>query len=363
MTTTLALPDRPRILVIALRRLGDVLLTTPLVRSLRRGFPGARIDMLVFAGTEDILAGNPDIDGIVTAKPRAIVVENLALLRRIGRRYDLALSTQTGDRPTLLAVMAAGRRVGFVPPAGGGRWWKERALHHAVPADPRNHRVAELLRLAGALGIEVHDEVVCPGEAHIGRCASRGRYAVIHASPMFRYKRWSDASWHALAFGLVKRGLTVVATGSADPQERAYLDKLWAGHSVERLDGHLDWRELTTLLKHATLYVGADTSVTHLAAAAGCPTVALFGPSDPRLWGPWPAEGLHEIWQAAEPVQRRGNVRLVQHVHPCTPCQKEGCERHLDSHSACLDDLTAGQVLAAADEALADVTPNLRKRA
>lgn len=49
------LPAAPRILVITMRRLGDVLLTTPLVRTLRRGFPGARVDMLVFEGTEGIL--------------------------------------------------------------------------------------------------------------------------------------------------------------------------------------------------------------------------------------------------------------------------------------------------------------------
>jgi heptosyltransferase-3 len=363
MTAVLALPDRPRLLVIALRRLGDVLLTTPLVRSLRRGFPDARIDMLAFAGTEGILAGNPDIDEIVTVKSRASVVEHLALLRRIGRRYDLAVSTQTGDRPTLLAIAAARVRAGFVPSAGGGSWWKERALHRAVAADPRNHRVAELLRLAGALGIEPHGEVVCPGQAHVERYAPRGRYVVIHASPMFRYKRWSDAGWHALALGLMKRGLTVVTTGGADPQERAYLDALWAGRSVERLDGRLDWRQLTTLLKGAALYVGADTSVTHLAAAVGCSTVALFGPTDPRLWGPWPSGGLHEAWNAAGSIQRRGNVWLVQHEHPCTPCQKEGCERHLGSHSACLDDLTAGEVLAAVDQALVSATPGLRKRA
>ena len=57
----IALPARPRILVVALRRLGDVLLTTPLIRSLKRAWPDATIDVLVFGGTEGILAGNPDI--------------------------------------------------------------------------------------------------------------------------------------------------------------------------------------------------------------------------------------------------------------------------------------------------------------
>jgi heptosyltransferase-3 len=105
-------------------------------------------------------------------------------------------------------------------------------------------------------------------------------------------------------------------------------------------------------LKQACVYIGPDTSVTHLAAAAGCPTVALYGPTDPRLWAPWPAGGLEAAWEAAAAIQHRGNVRLVQHAFPCTPCQLEGCERKLESYSACLDSLDPRQVLAAVTEAL-----------
>jgi heptosyltransferase-3 len=362
MTAALALPERPKILVITLRRLGDVLLTTPLIHSLRNGFPDARIDMLVFAGTEGILAGNPDIDDIVALRPRSTLGENLALALRIARHYDLAVSTQTGDRPTLLAFVAARQRIGLVPPIGGGRWWKTRALPCAVPANPKNHRVEELLRLADCLGIDRHGEVICPGASSPNRIMPRGRYAVVHANPMFRYRRWTDAGWRALARALAIRGMTIVATGGADPQEKAYLDGLWNGADtpVTRLDGQLDWPELAALLRGAALYVGTDTSVTHLAAATGCPTVALFGPTDPRLWGPWPSGGLAEPWSAVDSIQRRGNVWLVQHPLPCMPCQKEGCERHLDSHAACLDRLSAAEVLLAADQALDEAVPAAR---
>jgi heptosyltransferase-3 len=89
-----------------------------------------------------------------------------------------------------------------------------------------------------------------------------------------------------------------------------------------------------------------------LAAATGCPTLALFGPTDPRLWGPWSRGGLAAIWDAARPLQRRGNVWLVQNPLPCLPCQLEGCERWLDSGSACLDELPAQHVIAAVEEVL-----------
>src|SRR4029077_10434783 len=89
------LPPEPRILVIAMRRLGDVLLTTPLVRSLKRGLPGARVDILVFRGTEGMLAGNPDVEQVRTVSTRPTATDTYDLIRSLWRRYDLAISTQT----------------------------------------------------------------------------------------------------------------------------------------------------------------------------------------------------------------------------------------------------------------------------
>ena len=96
----LELPASPRILVIALRRLGDVLLTTPLIRSVKRAYSDASVDALVFEGTGGILSGNPDVDSVIAIPARPSTGETLSLLRRLARRYDLALSTQSGDRPT-----------------------------------------------------------------------------------------------------------------------------------------------------------------------------------------------------------------------------------------------------------------------
>src|SRR5688572_28089287 len=110
----IALGPKPRILVVALRRLGAVLLTKPLIRSLKRAWPEGTIDVLAFRGTDGILAGNPDIAEVITMPERASGGESLELLRRVWRGYDLALSTQSGDRPILFAWAAGRRSVGFV---------------------------------------------------------------------------------------------------------------------------------------------------------------------------------------------------------------------------------------------------------
>jgi heptosyltransferase-3 len=361
--TRLDLPERPRILVITLRRLGDVLLTTPLVRSLKAGFTGSSVTALVFRGTEGMLAGNPDVDEVITTSHRPSTAEMARLVRRLWRSYDLAVSTQAGDRPTFFALMAAPRRVGLVPHAGKtGAWWKRCAHHIAVAANPESHRVTQLLSLASALGLEPAPDIVCPQGRGAEEFAPRVPYAVVHPSPFYRYKRWTDAGWRGLVRGLAERGLALVATEGRDASEQAYIDTLWgpAEPPVTRVRGRLDWAGLTALLEGAAVYIGPDTSMTHLAAGSGCPTVALYGPTSPRLIGPWPVGGLAESWDHAGTIQRRGNVWVVQNPLPCLPCEKLGCEGHLESYSRCLDELPVRSVLRVIDEALATRSSAIR---
>ncbi len=362
----LDLPPRPRILVVTLRRLGDVLFATSLIASLRRTFRQAVIDVLVFEDTAGILDGNPDIDRIVTMPSRPGVWHGLTLALRLAKRYDLAVSTQTGDRPTIFALLAGRRHVG--PIDGGARGALRRfALWRSVAPRPGSHRLEDMLRLADTLGAARVSHLVCPRDVSLPDSASTASrrpqvddqqpYAVVHAAPMFRYKRWTADGGQELAAYLRARGLKVVATGGPSGSERAYLDLVWGDlPDVVRRDGQLSWLELTQLLTRALLFVGPDTSVTHLAAATGCPTIALFGPTDPRLWGPVPAGGLDPMWEAAGTIQRRKNVWLVQHPLPCLPCQNEGCERHIASFSKCLDELQPAQVLRAVDDALASLS-------
>lgn len=348
---TIVLPARPRILVIALRRLGDVLLTTPLIRSIRRAWPDGRIDVLVFADTAGILQGNPDIDQVVTMPSQPSMLQSFAVAASILRRYDLSVSTQTGDRPTGFALLASPRAVAPVEDRFSGHL-KRRLLTRSVPAEKSVHRVDALLALADMLGIPRVGEVVVP-RAQVPASIPTGDLAVIHAAPMFDYKQWTADGWRSVAAALSARGLTVVATGGPAPSEQDYLDLVWKDADVVRLDGRCSWGQLSAVLARAKIYVGPDTSVTHLAAAAGCPTVALYGPTDPRLWGPWPVGGLPMPWLAIGSAQNHGNVWIVQHAFPCTPCQLEGCERRLTSESACLKQLAPTQVISAIERALA----------
>jgi heptosyltransferase-3 len=112
--------------------------------------------------------------------------------------------------------------------------------------------------------------------------------------------------------------------------------------------GKLSLAESAFLISRAKYYVGPDTAVTHMAAALGTPTVALFGPSNPVKWGPWPKSYEEDRNPyRMQGTQRVNNVMLLQGEGDCVPCILEGCDRHTTSLSACLQNLPVASVIAA----------------
>ena len=353
------------ILVVVTRRIGDVLLATPVMRSLKRAWPQAAIDALVFEGTGGVLAGNPDLRTVITVAERPARRAHLALARNLWRRYDLALSLLPGDRPTVYAWLAGRSRAGFVVDAPNQRW-KRWLLDHALPYDNADtHTVDLYLRVLAPLGVVPQRTVVAGWtEEDAARVAGAlagagiaGAFAVLHTSPMFPYKAWTDAGWRAVGEWLAARGLRVVLTGGPAAAERAAVAALAQTlPAAADLAGRFSLAETACLLAQARLYVGPDTAITHLAAALDVPTVALFGPSDPVKWGPWPARHADGKPWARYASQRTGNVVLLQGRAACVPCLLEGCERRLDSLSDCLQQLPPARVIAAA-AALLDERP------
>jgi heptosyltransferase-3 len=354
------------ILVIATRRLGDVLLITPLLHSIRQAWPNTVVDVIVNEHTGGILEGNPDINEVIEIAEHPDWRQYLRLLKRITRRYDLAVTTQAGDRPHLYSIIAAATRVGIISDLSWKNAWKRRACNGwALLDNVTTHTVHQNLKLAEILGIGKHYAVVPPvsGEPEFSTAAKSGvrpesPYAVVHPYPMWRYKRWTTQGWEQLIEALLREGLSVVITGGPDQDERRFCAALTDRYRDKVMDssGKLRFGELSALLASSTCFIGPDTSITHLAAASGTPTVALYGPTNPVKWGPWPASWASDanpFVMRQHPWQRCGNVTLVQGIADCVPCHEEGCERHRQSYSRCLDDLPAELVI----EALREILP------
>jgi heptosyltransferase III len=357
-------------LVVCTRRIGDVLLATPVVRSLKRAYPEAAIDMLVFDGTQDVVAANPDVHRIWTIAERPAIGPHLGLLRSLWRRYDLALSVLAGDRPTVHTWVAGRYRVGTLLDDDKS-WWKRRLLHEWSPFDNiHTHTVVMNLRLLASLEIEpfgtpvvswgrndaqsIHD--VFPG------MKDSPRYAVLHISPKFAYKTWTTSGWVALGRWLADQGMTVIVTGGASDQQTSSEQVIRGLPDAVNLVGLVTLPALGYLLSRAALYVGTDTAVSHMAAAVGVRTVVLFGPSNPVKWGPWPKDFVsmaQSPWQR-QGSQRQGNVFLLQGEGECVPCLGEGCDRHINSLSDCLQKLSTNRVIAAIESLLTGESTQMR---
>lgn len=351
-------------LVICTRRLGDVLLATPVVRSLKAAWPHLMVDMLVFEGTQEILSANEDLRRIWTIPEHPPVGTHLTVLRSIRRGYDLALSVLAGDRPTFHAWVAGKYRIGTLLPDNKS-WWKRKMLHEWVPFDNlETHTVMMNLQLLAPfeinpLGTPVvswtreDEESVYGLFPHI---RDSQRYAVLHVSPKFAYKTWTVPGWVTLGRWLLDQGMMVVVTGR-ESAEQSYCERVIQGlpDAVNLID-RLTLRALGCLLSSAALYVGTDTAVSHMAAAVGTPTIVLFGPSNPVKWGPWPKDfptTAQGPWRR-QGSQRQGNVFLLQGEGECVPCLGEGCDRHIKSLSECLQQLSATRVIQAVETMLAE---------
>jgi heptosyltransferase III len=340
------------ILIIKLRYLGDVLIATPVLTTLKRHLPDASLTVLVEAGAAPLLAHNPAVDRVLTLRRPDGTVERVAHFVRLVQamrklHFDLVLDLTNNDRAALLAFLSgAPRRLGFGS-RRGKKLWRFKLFTELVPPGPRAHVVVQQLAMTDCLGFPAarpRPSLFWDGAAEASCAAiaaSRGLpldapFAVLHAASAARYKTWTNEGCAALIDHLRDRyGMRTALVGRGE-QEMAQLQEISSlcRTSPVHLAGLLGLAELAALLARARLFVGIDSGPMHMAAAVGTPVVALFGPSRAWRWGPL-GEG-HTV---------------VQKSWECVPCGKKGCGGR--GISRCLEELTAAEVLAAVDAQIA----------
>jgi len=366
-----------KVLFIATRQIGDVLVTTPLISKARELWPDAEFHFLGYKGKLEMLKGNPDITQIIETSDRPGFGEYLSLLNRLFQRYDLAFVTQPSDRAYLYGLVAAFRRVGILGGHPQGKQsknkqqnsWKKWICMHTIDVDYfAQHVITEKLRLLevffrnpAELFAKPIDVTPPIGEALTPIIASEltQPYVVIHPGPLTAYKRWPLANWQHLITYLVKRGFQVVLSASPAKQDlqlnHDILSLLETGTREQVIDtaGKLSIPQAGSLLRAASLYIGVDTSITHLAAACNTPTITFFGPTPPTNFGPWPNGFIGEQpYQLRARSQTVGNITILQGPGECVPCRKAGCLDRADSNSECLDFLEPAQVIEAVEKVL-----------
>ncbi len=284
-----------KILALQLKRIGDLVLTTPALTALRKAWPEAQIALAVAPGCAPLLAAIPSINaGVVLGKGRGFAPWQQVLTGS----WDVCLDFTGTDRSALAAGLSRAKdRVAF-------EWVKKSKLRAAVfhrfvdsPVRER-HTVDHYLDLAVA---------VAPGEtspspelrlppaatAEAGKILHArgltGPFAVLHPGTARPEKYWLPERWAQLARHLREgHGLTCVVTGGSDPFEIAHVVRIAseAGGAVVHLAGQIDLLTCAAVLAQARLCVSSDTGAVHLAAAFQTPQIALFGPTNPFHWRP-----------------------------------------------------------------------------
>jgi len=339
-----------RALVVVCRYMGDVLLATPLARSLATA--GYTVDWLVASGTQAMLEAQPFAHAVYTISAATPWREQLTLGRRLWHKYDAAFVLTASDRPMALAFAASRKVYALIPAKGKQYAWKRCLSSQWIPYEDKQHMVWRAMHLGQLAGLPTCNEIGLEWTNDDTQLLRRYLpwdleipYVHLHPFARWPYKWWNRKSWRDLVEHILNEGLRVAITGS--PQENKEACKLveeYAADKVCVLAGKLNWRQLACLSHCASAYIGLDTANTHLAASTGTPVIALFGPTDPRIWGPWPNSFDGKTpWQARSEngIQRCESISLLQGIQDCVPCQLEGCERRPDSDSACLQDMQA----------------------
>jgi len=241
---------------------------------------------------------------------------------------------------------------------------------HWVPVDYfHQHVIVEKLKLLESFyqdkALDLFAQPICvtPPKAQaltpLIESQIRQPYIVLHPGPLNAYKRWPLSYWQELITSLVKDGYQIILSASSAAKDLelnqdilSLLNEKIRG-SVINTEGRLSLPQAVTLLKGASLYIGVDTSVSHLSAACEIPTIVLFGATPPTNFGPWPNGFIgQEPYQLRARSQTIQNVCILQGPGDCVPCRKAGCEDKADSRSECLDLLKPNQVIDAAQRML-----------
>jgi heptosyltransferase-3 len=334
-----------KILVFAKPAIGDILLATPLIRSIREATTDATIDLMCYPGQEGIVEGNPDIDNVVVVDQKPSTRELFNLAKNLFRKYDIAITNAADDRVHLYLLIFGKTRVSVATREGAA--WKRWITKACVEDNPDNlHALLRNNQLGNKLGFKSDYRIRVPVSADRSVPSSEfaavlkyGKpYAVVHPDARLPYKRWTVAGWRALLSFFDARGMRTYITGGPSETERNYVQDMLrnAPPSASSLAGKLRFSEVGELIRKSRIYVGVDTVNSHLSAATGAPTIALFGPESPVRWGPWPKGYATDAspWLPSG-TQRKHNVLIIQGKTDCYTCKQGGCRRRHDHGVGC----------------------------
>ena len=313
-----------RILLITLSNIGDVVLTTPVLNVLGREFPDARLDVMVGPLGKDIFKSNPRVFKVIVYNKHIPVNEKRRLINKLrGIKYDLIVDL----RNTLFPLLV-------------GSKYRTSPIIKA-PEDMSPHKKDSHLWKLKQLGIATEgsrfsvfiDEKT---QAHVDGLIDKmsGKENLVTISPGSKslIKKWNFKSFVRLCDRLSDElGMAIVMVG--DESDRPLVNEIESSskNKIYNLAGRTSIIELAYLIRRSRLLVTNDSAPLHLGSAMETRVLAIFGPTDPRKYGPLGSQ----------------NKVIKKDLH-CSPCELAQCRFNHE----CMKSITADEVFEAAKEML-----------
>lgn len=360
------LPEVRNALVVRLDEIGDVVLTIPLLRELRRNLPAARITLVVAPHVANLLETCPYVNEVLVYECRTehrrwqrlwqhLSAIEFARSHLWNRRFDLALLPRWDvdqDHSAFVAYFSgAVWRAAYSETVNEQKQRLNQSqdllLTHALDDRVSRHEIEYGLEMIGALGGEVRethlelwpeDEDVRFAQNALPNSGTSDYIALCPSGGTSQLKQWPVGNFIQLGRWLQDehKARLVLIGGAGDETLGAELQR-GLGQAAINLIGRTTLRQLAAVLGQCKLFAGNDTGPMHIAAAAGIPVVAVFGSSCHHRFHPWSE-----------------NHRVVANELPCSPCAREPhrdrCVQCVFDHPKCLHELPIERVMAAINE-------------
>jgi heptosyltransferase III len=330
-----------RILLSRMKFIGDVVLTTPMIKAVRAAYPKAYIAYLAEKNTVSLLEHNPYLDEIIPFD-----FSNDSLLYSVGmmwklfsKRFDLAIDFFSNPRSSLLTFATAAKvRVGL-DVRGRGKLFTIRVKRDNTKKNAIQY-YHEVLRAAGIKSDEAKTELFFTESEKVearenlelsGLDLTR-KTVVLHPGGTWPAKLWQKEKFAAVAQRLRIEGVNVVISGSGKDKDIVeYVANISGG--IPFLDYPM--RKLAAMISQCSVAVSNDCGIMHIAIASGTPTIGIFGPGEDIIWFPYVSPHLS----------------FRKHV-PCNPCHLNVCNRTGNEFMECMQLLTVDEVYSAIRERL-----------
>lgn len=344
------------ILITKLQHLGDVLMITPVIATLKQRYPHLQIDVLVYAETQEILTENKDISNIFVIdrnwkKDNRILVKQASkLIKELrARQYQLIINytEQWQGGALLVRLLNPEYSVSQDYSHRRGKFWRKSFTHIVKLPKTERHQVEvhlDALRRLGVYPDETNKALrIYPGyqaEQDIVQLLAshhlqKQNYIIIHPASRWMFKGWNVENFRTVIDQLALKGHRIVVTSGPDEKEIDLVKQILSGNknTAINLAGQLSLKQLVELTTHAKCLLGIDSVAMHISAAVNTPCVVLFGPSNDKNWHPWGVDH-----------------RIVSYPLSCRPCNLDGCGG--GKVSDCLQMISADQVIQSMDNLL-----------